>query len=103
MEVAKVANPGTHTKGALRTKAAAKAAHQVQLGKAVALVADGEGGPERVSKLVEGCTPRQIKYALSKARADKAWRPAWSIMTPIEMQRLVKWLLASAANDNPAT
>ena len=101
--VVKTANPGTFTKQALQAKAAAKRAHQLELGKAVQLVADGEGGPDKVSNLVMGCTPRQIQYALSKARSDQPWRPAWSILTSIEMERLVKWLLNSAANDNPAT
>ena len=56
--------PGTHTKDALLRKAAAKAAHQEQLDKAVALVLSEEhGGPWLVTDLVEGCTVSQIKTA----------------------------------------
>jgi len=29
-------------------------------------------------------------------------RPAWAILTETEMASLVKWVLACAANDNPA-
>ena len=95
--------PGTHTLAALHAKAAAKAAHKIQLDKAVALVSDGKGGPDKVANMVEGCSARQIKYALAKAKSSTGWRAAWSILTDIEMQRLVTWVKASAANDNPAT
>ena len=93
---------GTHTKEALRKKAGAKAAHQVQLGRAVAIVADGAAGPDKAASMVEGCTGRQVRYAIENASASKQWRPAWAILTEIEMQKLVKWVLACAANDNPA-
>ena len=102
MEGDKGAKIGTHTKEALRKKADAKAAHQVQLGLAVAIVADGAAGPDKAARMVEGCTARQVRYAIEKASASKQWRPAWSILTEIEMQKLVVWVLACAGNDNPA-
>lgn len=80
--------------------------HWEQLAKAVALVADGKsGGSYAVARLVVGCNRKQIEYAIQKAQTLKTrlhQRPAWSIMTEIEVQRLVAWLGASAANDNPA-
>ena len=103
MPPVKGAKPGTHTHAALQEKAAAKAAHQAQLDQAVALIADGKGGPDKVAKMVEGCSVRQVKYALSKSLSKRPWRPAWAILTKVEMQRLVKWVLASASNDNPST
>ena len=44
----------------------------------------------------------QIRYAIKLAAAPRPSRPAWAILTKIEMERLVKWVLACAANDNPA-
>jgi hypothetical protein len=99
----KSTKPGTYTKEALLKKAAIKAAHQVQLEAAVALVADGSMGPDKAATLVEGCTCAQIRYAIKKGLEEKPSRPAWAILTKIEMQRLVKWVLACAANDNPST
>ena len=97
------AKPGTYTKAALRLKAAAKAAHQKELEKAVTLVADGKFGVKAIVHMVTGCTVSQIRTAVHKATLEKPWRAAWSIMTEVEMERLVQWVLQSAANDNPAT
>eukprot|EP00966_Prymnesium_polylepis_P279176 6449674-Prymnesium_polylepis.1 len=80
--------PGTHTREALQAKAAAKAAHKIQLKIAVDFVAEGAGGPDAVAKMVEGCTVDQVKYAIKKAKLKKPVRAAWSILTDIEMQRL---------------
>jgi hypothetical protein len=102
MEGNKGTRPGTHTKDALRQKAAAKKEHQVQLGKAVALVATGAVGPDAAASKVEGCTARQLRYAIEKGSATQPCRPAWAILTVVEMKRLVEWVLACEANDNPA-
>jgi hypothetical protein len=88
----KPAGPGTFTKVALAAKAAQKAAHQVQLKKAVALVAAGEGGAGKVSRMVEGCTKSQVATAIAHASSKRPWRAAWDIMTGIEEERLVKWM-----------
>ena len=102
MMAAKAARPGTHTKEALRQKAAAKVAHEEQLAKAVALVNSGKGGPAAVGSMVEGCTRSQIAHAVMKSKLHTPFRAQWDILTEIETKALVKWLLASAANDNPA-
>jgi hypothetical protein len=102
MEGGKGAKPGTHTKAALRQKAVDRSAHQKQLAMAVALVADGAAGPDMAANMVEGVTARQIRYAITKASAKLSWRPAWTILTDIEMERLVQWVHACEANDNPA-
>ena len=94
--------PGTHTNAALQAKSAAKAAHQVQLDKAVALVANGTGGACKIAGMVEGCTRNQIAHAIHLATRSN-WRPEFAIMTDLETDKLVKWILACAANDNPAT
>lgn len=98
--------PGTFTREALMKKSREQKEHREQLAKAVALVADGKsGGSYAVARLVVGCNRKQIEYAIQKAQTLKTrlhQRPAWSIMTEIEVQRLVAWLGASAANDNPA-
>lgn len=97
---------GSYTREAMARKVEAKAAHQKQLDKAVALVAAGKGGAMVVADMVEGCTRSQIRTAVIKSKVleqGKPWRAQWAIMTPIEMERLVKWVIASADNDNPAT
>ena len=92
---------GKYTKKALRAKADCKGAgaHE-QLAAAVKMVAEGQGF-HAVVGLVEGCTLEQIKYAVKKVSAPT--RPAWAILTAIEMGKLVKWCSLSARNDNPAT
>ena len=102
MPSGKTVKCGTHTRDALLAKAAAKAVHQVQLDMAVALITD-ECRPFAVAKMVDGCTVSQIKTALAKSLLKQPWRAAWSILTAIENQRLVEWVLACAANDNPCT
>eukprot|EP00966_Prymnesium_polylepis_P062799 1457490-Prymnesium_polylepis.1 len=76
--------------------------HQVQLGKAVALVATSAVGPEAAASKVEGCTARQVKYAIEKGLEKQPHRAAWEILTQVELKRLVEWVLACEANDNPA-
>ena len=93
---------GEYTHTALRRKVEAKDAHQVELAKAVALNASGAGGAMKVAGMVEGCSVQQVKTAIFKHN-HPSQRPAWAIMTEVETQRLVKWVLASASNDNPAT
>ena len=98
----KPAKPGTHTHEALRSKADAKRAHEVQLAIAVGLAASGGGGGMQLSKMVEGCSRQQIDRAIAKSVLKVPLRPQWSILTVVEMASLVKWVLASAANDNPS-
>eukprot|EP00966_Prymnesium_polylepis_P211048 4887215-Prymnesium_polylepis.1 len=85
--------PGTHTKDALLKKADAKAKHRAQLEQADALVASGVAGPDKAANMVEGCTAWQIRYAIKKALAPNPSRPAWAILTKVEMERLVQWVL----------
>lgn len=92
---------GTHTKAALMSKATAKKAHHEQLAAAVKLVAEGQGLGTVVG-MVEGCNLEQIKYAVKKATSKQPTRQSWAILTDMEMEKLVKWCIASAKNDNPA-
>ena len=103
MNYPKKQKPGIYTKAALAKKAALKVAHNLELQKAVALVTAGEGGPGKVADMVVGCTRSQIATAVMHASAKVPFRAAYDIMTKVEMERLVKWCLACAANDNPAT
>jgi hypothetical protein len=100
--LSKPAKPGTHTHEALCSKAAAKRAHQDQLAIAVGLHASGGGGGMQLSKMVEGCSRQQIDRAIAKSVLKQPPRPQWEILTEYETTSLVKWVLASAANDNPA-
>ena len=93
---------GTHTKDALQAKAKAKQAHHEQLAAAIELVAKGKGLMAVVG-MVEGCTLEQVKYAVRQATKKTPTRQAWVILTDLEMKRLVKWCIACARNDNPAT
>jgi hypothetical protein len=102
MEGGKGAKPGTHTKAALRQKAVDRSAHLQQLAIAVAIVADGAAGPDMAASIVEGVSARQVRYAIAKASTMLSWRPARAILTDIEMKRLVQWVHACEANDNPA-
>ena len=95
-------SPGTHTHAAFRKKFDEKRAHEEQLQLALEFMEAGRGGARAVSKLVEGCSRRQIAGALAKATSPAATRPNWQILTPTETGSLVRWLLASARNDNPA-
>ena len=94
---------GTHTHEALLRKVADKRAHQEQLDKAVALHVSGAGGSQVISQHVQGCTRQQIDRAIAKSKLAEPPRAAWAILTETEGHALVKWLLASAENDNPAT
>ena len=53
--------------------------------------------------MVDGCSCSQVKLAIKKANAHTPWRAQWAIMTPIEIEKLVKWVILSAENDNPAS
>ena len=103
MSCDKTPTTGKYTLAAEARKFEAKRAHKEQLKLAVALVASGEaGGPGSVVGLVEGCTRSQTRTACNKA-AESEVRAAWEIRTEPETNSLVKWLLTSAWNDNPAT
>ena len=91
------------TKGALASKARAKLAHQEQLKKAVEFVLAGKGGAQRAAAQFDGCSKKQIEYAVLKQQDGSLARPSWSILTEIESTRLAEWLHGSAKNDNPAT
>ena len=94
---------GTQTHDALVSKLAAKRAHEEELAKAVALHASGAGGSRVLCGKVLGCSYQQIDRAIAKSMLEQAPRPQWAILTDIEGEALVKWLLLSAQNDNPAT
>ena len=49
--------------------------------------------------MVEGCTRSQIASAFAKSQLATPFRAEWAILTEIETNRLVKWLVASAANN----
>ena len=100
--LSKPAGPGTHTHLALRAKKEDQRAHEEQLAIAVGLHTSGGGSGMKLSKLVEGCSRQQIDRAIAKNLLKTQPRPQWAILTPIETQRLVQWVLACASNDNPA-
>ena len=52
---------------------------------------------------MDGCSKKQIEYAVEQSKASVATRPSWSILTDIEGQRLVEWITGSSMNDNPVT
>ena len=94
---------GTYTQVALQAKVEAKAAHDAQLALAVVWCAvDGNGGPAKAAKEFDGLSRGQIALAIAKSKAAAPPREAWRILTDKEEKALVKWLLASAKNDNPA-
>ena len=98
------AGSGAYTHLALVAKRAEKAAHEIQLAKAVALIEGGAHGAARaVSHLVEGCSFQQIGRAVERSSAAKPSRARWEILTPIENERLVAWITSSARNDSPCT
>jgi len=86
-------SPGTHTHEAFRKKFDEKRAHEEQLQLALEFMEAGRGGARAVSKLVEGCSRRQIAGALAKATSPAATRPNWQILTPTETEA---WLGGSS-------
>ena len=93
---------GAYTKGALASKHLAKLEHGLELQKAVEFVMAGHGGAQAASHQVEGCSKKQIEYAVSKMKLS-ATRPKWDILTELESTRLVDWIKGSAMNDNPVS